>query len=88
MATCGSAAISYYSGVQKFRVFKIRSVSSAVFVLAATFTTCFAQSPATASSSQAAYVSISVAAGSHRFAVIATNTAGQKWESTVDATVQ
>ena len=31
--------------------------------------------------------SISVAAGSHRFAVIATNTAGQKWESVVDATV-
>ena len=69
-------------------MFKIRSVSSAVFVLAAIFTTCFAQSPATASPSQAAYVSISVAAGSHRFAVIATNTAGQKWESTVDATVQ
>ncbi|MGB6933107.1 MAG: FG-GAP-like repeat-containing protein [Acidobacteriaceae bacterium] len=32
--------------------------------------------------------SVSLAAGTHRFAVIATNTAGQKWESTVDATVQ
>jgi hypothetical protein len=32
--------------------------------------------------------SISLAAGSHRFAVIATNTSGQKWESTVTATVK
>jgi hypothetical protein len=32
--------------------------------------------------------SITLAAGSHRFAVIATNTAGQKWESTVTATVK
>ena len=32
--------------------------------------------------------SVSLAAGSHRFAVIATNTSGQKWESTVIATVK
>ena len=32
--------------------------------------------------------SVSVAAGPHRFAVIATNTAGTKWESTVTATVK
>ena len=32
--------------------------------------------------------SISLAAGSHRFAVIAINTAGQKWESAVNATVE
>ncbi len=32
--------------------------------------------------------SVSLAAGSHRFAVLATNTAGQKWESAIDATVQ
>jgi Bacterial Ig domain len=32
--------------------------------------------------------SVSLAAGSHRFAVIATNTSGQKWESTVTATVE
>ncbi len=32
--------------------------------------------------------SVSLAAGAHRFAVIATNTAGQKWESTVTATVK
>ncbi len=32
--------------------------------------------------------SVSLAAGSHRFAVIATNTAGTKWESTVTATVK
>ncbi len=31
--------------------------------------------------------SISLSAGSHRFAVLAINTAGQKWESSVDATV-
>jgi hypothetical protein len=32
--------------------------------------------------------SISVAAGTHRFAIIAVNTAGQKWESAVNATVK
>jgi N-acetylmuramoyl-L-alanine amidase CwlA len=32
--------------------------------------------------------SIGVAAGTHRFAVVATNTAGQKWESAVNATVK
>jgi len=32
--------------------------------------------------------SISLAAGSHRFAVLAVNTAGQKWETAVNATVQ
>jgi hypothetical protein len=32
--------------------------------------------------------SVSLKAGTHRFAVIATNTAGQKWESTVSATVK
>ena len=32
--------------------------------------------------------SVTLAAGTHRFAVIATNTAGQKWESTVTATVK
>jgi hypothetical protein len=32
--------------------------------------------------------SISLAAGTHRFAVIATNTAGTKWESAVNATVK
>lgn len=32
--------------------------------------------------------SVSLAAGSHRFAVVASNTAGQKWETAVDATVQ
>lgn len=31
--------------------------------------------------------SVSLSAGSHRFAVLATNTAGQKWESVVNATV-
>ena len=30
---------------------------------------------------------MSLAAGSHRFAVLAVNTAGQQWESAVDATV-
>ena len=30
---------------------------------------------------------VSVASGTHRFAVLAVNTAGQKWESTVNATV-
>jgi hypothetical protein len=32
--------------------------------------------------------SVSLAAGSHRFAVLALNTAGQKWESAVNATVK
>ena len=32
--------------------------------------------------------SISLAAGTHRFAVVATDTAGQKWESAVNATVK
>ncbi len=32
--------------------------------------------------------SVTLAAGSHRFAVIATNTAGTRWESTVTATVK
>ena len=32
--------------------------------------------------------SVSLAAGSHRFAVLAINTAGQKWESAVNATVK
>ncbi len=32
--------------------------------------------------------SISLATGSHRFAVLASNTAGQKWETAVNATVQ
>jgi hypothetical protein len=31
---------------------------------------------------------VSLAAGTHRFAVIATNTSGQKWESAVNATVK
>lgn len=40
------------------------------------------------SSSSTLQTSISVAAGSHRFAVLAVNTAGQKWEQAVNATVQ
>jgi hypothetical protein len=32
--------------------------------------------------------SVSLAAGTHRFAVLALNTAGQKWESAVNATVK
>ncbi len=32
--------------------------------------------------------SISLAAGTHRFAVVATNTAGQKWQSAINATVK
>lgn len=32
--------------------------------------------------------SLSLAVGTHRFAVVATNTAGQKWESAVNATVK
>ena len=41
----------------------------------------------TATGSTKLTTSVSLAAGTHRFAVIATNTSGQKWESTVDATV-
>ncbi len=32
--------------------------------------------------------SIAVTAGTHRFAVVAANTPGQKWESAVNATVK
>jgi hypothetical protein len=32
--------------------------------------------------------SVSLSAGSHRFAVLAVNTAGQKWETAINATVQ
>jgi hypothetical protein len=32
--------------------------------------------------------SIGLAAGTHRFAVVARNTAGKKWESAVNATVK
>ncbi|MGB7352684.1 MAG: Ig-like domain-containing protein, partial [Acidobacteriaceae bacterium] len=32
--------------------------------------------------------SISLSAGTHRFAVLAVNTSGQKWEQAVDATVK
>jgi hypothetical protein len=42
----------------------------------------------TAASSKQLNTTISLAAGSHRFAVLAINTAGQKWESTVTATVR
>jgi hypothetical protein len=31
---------------------------------------------------------VSLSTGTHRFAVIATNTAGQKWETVVNATVK
>lgn len=40
------------------------------------------------SSSTTLQTSISLAAGTHRFAVLAVNTAGQKWEQAVNATVQ
>jgi hypothetical protein len=40
------------------------------------------------SASNTLTTSISLAAGTHRFAVVATNTAGQKWESAVNATVK
>jgi hypothetical protein len=40
------------------------------------------------STSNTLTTSISLAAGTHRFAVVATNTAGQKWESAVNATVK
>jgi hypothetical protein len=42
----------------------------------------------TVSSSKTLNTSISLAAGSHRFAVTATSTAGQKWENAVYATVK
>jgi len=32
--------------------------------------------------------SVSLAAGTHRFAILAVNTTGQKWESAVNTTVQ
>lgn len=41
-----------------------------------------------ASGSNTLTTSVGLAAGTHRFAVIATNTSGQKWESFVNATVQ
>ena len=41
-----------------------------------------------APSSTVLNTSISVAAGSHRFSVLAINTAGQKWANAVDATVE
>jgi hypothetical protein len=41
-----------------------------------------------AASSKQLNTTISLAAGSHRFAVLAINTAGQKWESAVTATVK
>jgi FG-GAP-like repeat/Bacterial Ig domain len=40
------------------------------------------------SSSTTLQTSISLAAGTHRFAVLAVNTAGQKWEQAADATVK
>lgn len=42
----------------------------------------------TATSSEQLNTTISVAAGSHRFALIAINTAGQQWESVVNAEVE
>ncbi len=42
----------------------------------------------TTSGTNALNTSVSVAAGTHRFAVLAINTAGQKWESAVSATVK
>jgi hypothetical protein len=42
----------------------------------------------TAPSSRQLNTTISLAAGSHRFSVFAINTAGQKWQSVVNATVQ
>jgi Chitobiase/beta-hexosaminidase C-terminal domain/Bacterial Ig domain len=41
-----------------------------------------------ASGSNTLSTSVSLAAGTHRFAVIAVNTSGQKWDSAVNATVQ
>jgi hypothetical protein len=42
----------------------------------------------TATSSKQLNTPISLSRGSHRFAVLAINTAGQTWESTVNATVK
>jgi hypothetical protein len=42
----------------------------------------------TESSSTTLQTSIALAAGTHRFAVLAVNTSGQKWEQAVNATVQ
>jgi hypothetical protein len=42
----------------------------------------------TATSSKQLNTTVSLGAGSHRFAVVAVNTAGQKWESAVNATVK
>jgi hypothetical protein len=42
----------------------------------------------TGASSEQLNTTISLAAGSHHFAVLAINTAGQKWENTVNATVK
>jgi hypothetical protein len=42
----------------------------------------------TASGSKTINTSVSVAAGTHRFAVLAVNTTGQKWTSAVNATVK
>jgi hypothetical protein len=42
----------------------------------------------TESSSTTLQTSISLAAGTHRFAVLAINTSGQKWEQAVNATEQ
>ncbi len=42
----------------------------------------------TAASSKQLNTTISLAAGSHRFAVLAINTAGQQWQSAVNATVK
>jgi hypothetical protein len=41
-----------------------------------------------AAASDTLTTSVSLVAGSHRFAVIASNTSGQKWESAVTATVK
>jgi hypothetical protein len=42
----------------------------------------------TATSSKQLNTTISLAAGSHRFAVLAINTGGQSWQSAVSATVK
>jgi hypothetical protein len=42
----------------------------------------------TVSGSKTLDTSVSLAAGTHRFAILAINTAGQKWESAVNATVK
>jgi hypothetical protein len=42
----------------------------------------------TETSSKVLNTSISLAAGSHRFTVIAANTAGTKWQTVVSATVK